>query len=249
MNMQDITKQIQNLLDQHQYDEALELLQASEPSAEVDALKEQIDTQRRTHQASLIAIRDYFVSNQKRYTHNALVDKLQDAGYSAAEISEAIEKYNLAHPLADGNPDNMEELIEIIRRERASVPRSQLTHKLIERGYLKEDIDTAYQALLENHHGNPGGTSTNPVSFLIVFPGLPLVVFLLSRLDVTLATVTLFAGIIAGLFTPFMIRDRYPDVAKGIVYGFRTLVVIFFVIPAVGLLVLTGICIVMGVQV
>jgi len=133
--------------------------------------------------------------------------------------------------------------------------RDAITNKLVEAGYSTNDVDDAYDALglgwntddkPKNDPHDWRSARVDARGFLIMFPGIPLLTYILMLLSYRLAPYFMMAGIAAILAARFILPNRMrhrPDFVKGIIYGFRTNVILFIVLPTVTSLAVLGICI------
>jgi hypothetical protein len=125
-----------------------------------------------------------------------------------------------------------------------------IEQKLREAGYSIADIEAAYDSLRYPTHPAPVDTGSRSVSTepnligcLVFFPGVPVLIFLLASMGSGLEGIAYIGAIIAGFVVPSMVKHNNPGLAKGMIYGFRTFLVLFVILPIVALLVLWGICI------
>ena len=142
--------------------------------------------------------------------------------------------------------------------------------KLLDAGHHRDEINSAFAALgMDVEKGKNNGSAsksnkagsgnwrdapTNAGYFLLFFPLIPVVAYFLPLFaygltnndSVGFGSFSLIAlgTLLAGTFLPMRLKHTNPSAAKGIMYGFRTLLVIFVVLPILGICTLWGICIV-----
>ena len=133
--------------------------------------------------------------------------------------------------------------------------RDAITNKLVEAGYSTNDVDDAYEALGlgwntdEKPKHDPSDWRSARVDargFLVMLPGIPLLTYILMLLSYRLAPYIMMAGIAAFLAARIILPNRMrhrPDFVKGVIYGFRTTIVLFVILPIVAAVALFGICI------
>ena len=152
--------------------------------------------------------------------------------------------------------DNIQKYIQTYIQEKQGVyTRDAIPQKLVDAGYSINDIDYAYEALGisrgvegkdKNNYpvqrGDWRNARVDPVGFLIFFPGLPILMFILNFIEPTLSSLVYLATLVGGMFVPMYVKRDNPSLAKGMIYGYRTFLVIFVCLPIVALVVLIGIC-------
>jgi hypothetical protein len=152
--------------------------------------------------------------------------------------------------------DNIQKYIQqFIQENRRVYTREAITDKLVEAGYSANDIDDAYEALgigwdvedkPKNDPDNWRSARVDTRGFLLMFPGIPLITYILMLLSYRLAPYFMLAGVAATFAARIIVPNRMrqnPGFVKGIVYGFRTLIILYVVLPIVAGVVLFGICI------
>jgi|GEM_PF-4177253 len=146
---------------------------------------------------------------------------------------------------------------QFIKENQATYTRDAITRKLLDAGYSIHEIDAGFEALgigwegaqkekMKNYadlkYGDWRLANTNPLGFLIFFPGVPILMYFVAFVEPGLSGLLYLATILAGFFIPMFIKNNDPDLAKGMIYGFRTFLVLFFCFPIVAVGVLWGIC-------
>jgi hypothetical protein len=144
---------------------------------------------------------------------------------------------------------------QFIQENQKIYTRDAITNKLVEAGYSTNDVDDAYDALglgwntddkPKHDPSNWRSARVDARGFLIMFPGIPLLTYILMLLSYRLSPYIMMAGIVAFLAARFILPNRMrhrPDFVKGIIYGFRTTIVLFVILPIVAAVALFGICI------
>lgn len=138
-----------------------------------------------------------------------------------------------------------------IKENRDTYTADVIRLKLLEAGYDRHEIREAFKALgmagsskviIE---GDWRSAPVNPFGFLIFFPVLPLFGYILSVIfnDISWFGLVYFSTLIAGFIAPIYVKRRNPSMAKGMIYGFRTFLLVFVCLPIVAGLVIFGICI------
>jgi hypothetical protein len=144
---------------------------------------------------------------------------------------------------------------QFIQENHKIYTRDAITNKLVEAGYSTNDVDDAYDALGlgwntdEKPKHDPSDWRSARVDargFLIMFPGIPLLTYILMLLSFRLAPLFMWAGVIAVFAARIILPNRMrenPGFVKGVIYGFRTTIVLFVILPIVAAVALFGICI------
>jgi hypothetical protein len=200
-----IRQEIENLINQARWQEALDLLNTQPDNPELDDLRSKVEKHARETRSY---IEKYIREHQGRYTRASIFDKLVAAGYSELDVRDAFERLNM----------------DVSEKEKVSVPKY-----------------TSYDTV-----------SANPLGFLLFFPLIPLVVYFAMIVNYRVFEYIVFiyiAVFLFGTFFPMSIKQSNPSMAKGMIYGFRTLLVLFVVLPIVGLAVLWGICMLTGARI
>ena|SRR5688572_11684314 len=150
---------------------------------------------------------------------------------------------------------------QFIQENQKTYTRDAITNKLVEAGYSINDVDDAYDALglgwgvkgesdyqAKPISGDWRNASADPVGFVIFFPCIPILGYILLMFVQTIGAILLIYGTVflLGTFLPMAAKSSNPSLAKGMIYGFRTLLVLFLCLPVVGIAVLWGICMVSG---
>lgn len=149
-------------------------------------------------------------------------------------------------------------ITQFIQENQKIYTRDAITEKLIEAGYSANDIDEAYEALgigwggldKPKHEamaavGDWRSAKADWRGFLIFFPGIPILVYALFR-KAQFFTLTYPYAIVflMGTFLPMVVKNTNPGFAKGMIYGFRTSIVLFLILPIVAIALLWGYCMV-----
>jgi hypothetical protein len=152
-------------------------------------------------------------------------------------------------------------LQDYIQTNRTNYTRRAIEHKLSQAGYSSGDIDDAFEALglgwwgeetadKSKRAAEPGdwrSAAANPWGFLLFFPVLPILGYVLAVMsDGNLLGLVYIGTVIAGFYLPMWVKHQNPGLAKGMIYGFRVFLAVFVCFPVVAVAVLWGICMVSG---
>jgi hypothetical protein len=151
------------------------------------------------------------------YTREAITARLIKAGYDEADINVAFEHLEV-------EPDKPQLIV-------IDEPRREVQGDIDEvLGVDKRKNDAAawYDSAL--------------TGFLVYVIGSVLGVGLLTLISAGLTFLAVGGTLFLGLVLPSTLEKESPQFAQGIKYGFRTLVVLFIVLPSLGVLVIFGLC-------
>jgi hypothetical protein len=120
---------------------------------------------------------------------------------------------------------------------------TQLTieENLLSAGYSQTDINAVYAEFHDEFRELNGWRAApwNPIGCLLLFPLIPLVAFVFIIAFPTyfgqILVIAYIITILMRVFLPRYIEGGNRGIAKGIVYGFRVMVIVFVVFPVLAL--------------
>jgi hypothetical protein len=166
-----------------------------------------------------------------------------------------------------------DKIVAYIRQYRDIYTREAITARLVKAGYNEADINTAFEHLetepdkpklivideprreLEQDFDEVLGVNKRKndarswwdsgwLGFLVFVIGAPLAVGLMTNYSSALIFFGVSGVLLLGLLLPKTLEKEYPHFADGIRYAFRTLILLFVVLPFLDIVVIFGICLV-----